>query len=265
MGETRYQRAADELVRTRFDHVAFDGFPSEIRPESEAEGYLIRDVLAERLADRGFGRRVGYKIGCTTEVMQQYLKISSPCAGSVYDTTVQYGDGSFNLKDYVRAGVECEIAVRLSRDLTPREQGFTREDVASAVESCMVAMELVDDRYTDFTQLGAPTLIADDFFGAGGVLGAEIRDFDPFDLATVTASMSIDGTSVGSGVGSDVLGHPLDALRWLAGNESDRASGGLRAGEFVLLGSLVKTNWIDGPCEVRIINDQLGEIVARFQ
>jgi 2-oxo-3-hexenedioate decarboxylase/2-keto-4-pentenoate hydratase len=265
MDESARQKALEELVITRRDHVPFGEFTEELRPGSEADGYLIQDALVERLAESGFGRRVGHKIGCTTKVMQEYLKISNPCAGGVYETTARFMNGIFALTDFVRVGVECEIAVRLADDLASRGAVFTRADVAGAVGACMVAIEIVDDRYTDFTRLGAPTLIADDFFGAGCVLGSELTDFSPFDLAQVTASMLIDGVSVGSGVGSDVLGHPLDALSWLANNATTRASGMLRAGEFVLLGSLVQTKWIEHPCEVRVINDPLGELVARFE
>jgi 2-keto-4-pentenoate hydratase len=265
LDESALQKAVEALVNTRRDHVPFDGFTEELRPGSEAEGYLIQDALLKRFAESGFGPRAGHKIGCTTKVMQEYLEISNPCAGGVYETTTRFMNGIFSLTDFVRVGVECEIAVRLADDLTSRGAVFVREDVVDAVEACMVAIEIVDDRYTDFTRLGAPTLIADDFFGAGCVLGPELTDFNPFDLDQVTASMLIDGVSVGSGVGSDVLGHPLDALSWLANNATTRASGGLRAGEFVLLGSLVQTKWIENPCEVRVTNDPLGEIVARFE
>lgn len=264
MREVAPKAAVDALVRTRLDHVPFGGFDNEARPDSEEEGYAIQDALASELQPTGLGRRVGHKIGCTTKVMQDYLQIPNPCAGGVYEGTVRHERGTFPLSDFVRVGVECEIAVRLAEDLSPRATAFTREDVARAVGACMVAIEVVDDRYTDFTKLGAPTLIADDFFGAGCVLGGEITDFEPFELARVSASMLIDNASVGSGVGSDVLGNPLDALTWLANNAAGRALNGLRAGDFVLLGSLVQTKWLNGPCEVRAVNDPLGEIVAVF-
>jgi len=38
----------------------------------------------------------------------------------------------------------------------------------------------------------------------------------------------------------------------------------LRAGEFVLLGSLVQTNWLRPGDTVRIINDQFGDVVMQF-
>ena len=43
--------------------------------------------------------------------------------------------------------------------------------VAGAVEAYMPAIEIVDERYADWPRTEAATLIADDFFAAGCVLG----------------------------------------------------------------------------------------------
>jgi 2-keto-4-pentenoate hydratase len=195
--------------------------------------------------------------------MQAYLGIHNPCAGGVFDSTVRHGQGRIAIPPAIRVGVECEIAVRLGANLTPAMAPFDRARVSMAIDGCMAAIEVVEDRYVDYPTLDTPTLIADDFFGAGCVLGAISTGFDPFDLARVTAGMVINGQEVGSGTGTDVLGQPLDALVWLANN---MAAGGvsLRAGEFVLLGSLVQTHWVAAGDEVRILNDPLGEVRASF-
>ena len=49
----------------------------------------------------------------------------------------------------------------------------------------MGAIELVDDRYEDYSALSAPVLIGDDFFNAGVVLGAEQTDWRDLDLKAV--------------------------------------------------------------------------------
>jgi 2-oxo-3-hexenedioate decarboxylase/2-keto-4-pentenoate hydratase len=224
---------------------------------------MVQDYLHACLTDRGWGTVVGHKIGCTTSVMQAYLGIHNPCAGGVFDTTVQYGHGHSRIPAAIRVGVECEIAVRLGDNLTLTGAPFDRERVATAVDGCMAAIEIVEDRYVDYPSLDTPTLIADDFFGAGCVLGQIATGFDPFALAKVTATMAINGHEVGSGVGTDVLGHPLDALVWLANNMVARGLS-LHAGEFVLLGSLVQTHWVVAGDEVRILNDRLGEVQAAF-
>src|SRR5262249_56453665 len=88
--------------------------------------------------------------------------------------------------DVVAVGSECEIAVRLARDLEPSEEPFTAEWVMEAIEAYMPAIEVVDDRYEQWETLGAPTLIADDFFAACCVLGSPIARNAAPDLLEVT-------------------------------------------------------------------------------
>jgi 2-keto-4-pentenoate hydratase len=75
--------------------------------------------------------------------------------------------------------------------------------------------------------------------------------------------MFVDNVPVGSGQGSDIMGDPLEALTWLA-NGCLRWGAPLRAGDIVLLGSVVRTHWVNGDTEVTIVNDKLGEVRASF-
>jgi 2-keto-4-pentenoate hydratase len=252
--------AAAPLCATRKQRARLDHLPAELEPPDETVAYAIQDALHPCLADGGWGGVVGYKIGCTTLVMQHYLGIPNPCAGAIFASTVRHQHGRFTHADFVRVGVECEIAVRLRDDLAGPA---TRASAARAVGACMAAIEIVDDRYVDYGTLGAPTLIADDFFGAGCVLGPAVPDFDPALLADAHATMRIDDRTVGSGVGTDILGEPLEALVWLAYNLAQRGRT-LRAGEFVLLGSLVQTHWVAAGQSVVIDNDRLGTASAEF-
>jgi 2-keto-4-pentenoate hydratase len=196
--------------------------------------------------------------------MQAYLNIPRPAGGGVFEPTVQHDEGTFRHADFIRPGVECELAVRLSRPLDAARKPFEREEIASAVGSVMAAIEIVDDRYTDWGSLGAPTLIADDFFGAGCVLGTEHEGrHDDVDLQKVSARMTINGTEVGSGVGTDILGDPLTALVWLV-NQMAGHGHSLAAGTFVLLGSLVQTHWVEPDDVVAVENVPLGTVTARF-
>ncbi|MDQ6674909.1 MAG: hydratase, partial [Chloroflexota bacterium] len=233
---SRIELAAARLCAARQQRLPLDRLPPDLEPLDEAHAYAIQDAARACLAaSEGWGAVVGYKIGCTTQVMQQYLSIHNPCAGAIHASTVQRLHGRFAHADFIRVGVECEIAVLLAEDLGANQAPVDRVSAARAVGACMAAIEIVDDRYVDYTTLGAPTLIADDFFGAGCVLGAAMPDFDPAALALVHATMRIDDREVGSGVGTDILGEPLNALVWLANNLAERGQY-LHRGDFVLLG-----------------------------
>ncbi len=256
-------RSASLIRAARVGRIPLEPLPEDCRPGDEAEAYRVQDALHGQLVAVGAGPLGGHKIGCTTPVMQAYLGIANPCAGEVFARTVQRGIGRFRVADYLRVGVECEIAVELAADIDGR-RGFGRATVGEAVGAVLASIEVVDDRYLDYATLGTPTLIADDFFNAGGVLGAPVRDWRRLDLASLAGRMRINGEEVGVGRGADILGHPFEALAWLAGNMAARRRT-LKAGEFVTLGSVVATRWVSAGDQVGVEVEALGGAIAIFE
>jgi 2-keto-4-pentenoate hydratase len=254
--------AAETIAANRRDRTPLQPLAGDAAPQTEAEGYLIQDALHGLLA-ADLGARVGYKIGCTSPVMQEYLDIPHPCSGGVFAKGVRQSRASLSTKDFVRVGVECEIAVRLARDLLPTEAPFTAEWVGEAIEAYLPAIEIVDDRYAKWETIGAPTLVADDFFAAGCVLGKPVTRSAAPDLLAVVGRALINGVEAGQGTGADVLGHPHNALAWLA-NHLAADGKGLRAGEIVLTGSLVKTIWLNAGDKVVMELKGLGKVEATF-
>ena len=197
---------------------------AELVPVDEAEGYRVQRAVHDLLLPQA-GSLVGYKIGCTSAVMQEYLDIPHPCGGGVFAKGVHDSGAKLRFNDYVRVGVECEIAVRLARNLSPSEAPFTAEWVMEAIEAYYPAIEIVDDRYVKWETMGAPTLIADDFFAAGCVLGKPVARNEAPDLLKVTGRALINGNEAGRGTGADVLGHPHNALAWLANHLAEEGKG----------------------------------------
>jgi 2-keto-4-pentenoate hydratase len=254
--------AAQIIATARRNRARLGSLPSELAPQTEADGYRIQRAVHDLLLPQ-VGAMVGYKIGCTSAVMQQYLNIPHPCGGGVFAKSVHESGVSLPANDFVRVGVECEIAVRLGRDLPASQAPFTAETVALAVEAYHPAIEIVDERYVDWQSLGAPTLVADDFYAAGCVLGKPVARSAVPDLLKVVGRAIISDVEVGRGTGADVLGHPHNPLAWLA-NHLAADGRGLRAGQIVLTGSLVKTIWLNPGDTVRMELSELGPVHAAF-
>ncbi len=263
--ETTIARAASLLMRQRLALTPIVDLPDDLVPASVTDGYAVQQELNRQLVEAGMGDMVGHKIGCTTPVMQAFLNIPQPCAGRIFERTVMHRHGRVPRHGFVRLGMECEIAVRLQRDLPPRAEPYAYEDVVPAVGEVMAAIELVDDRYRDYRTLGVATLISDDFFNAGCVLGEPVRNWQSLDLAGVTGRAQINGVEVGVGTGALVMGHPLNALAWLANAQHQHGLPGLRAGEFIMLGSVVETKWLNAGDQVRISIDGLGEVALDIE
>jgi 2-keto-4-pentenoate hydratase len=254
--------AANAIASARRDRTPLQPLAADVAPQDEADGYRIQEALHKLLA-ADFGALVGYKIGCTSAVMQRYLGIPHPCGGGVFARGVHDSGVSLPAADFVRVGVECEIAVRLAHDLKPSQAPFTADAVAQAVEAYLPAIEVVDDRYADWQTIGAPTLVADDFFAAGCVLGKPVARSASPDLLDIVGRAEINGVEVGRGTGADVLGHPHHALAWLA-NHLAAGGNALRAGQIVLTGSLVKTVWLKAGDRVTMDLSGLGTVQVSF-
>ena len=252
MGEIA--RAAELILEARTRRRRLVQMPDVVRPADEVEAYDVQDSLHRLMGPRG-----GFKIGCTTAVMQSYLGIDHPCAGIIDRSGVLHGSQTFAAGDFVHPGVECEIAVELARDIGPSDGPFTPERVAEAVASVFPAIEIVDDRYLDWKSFDLPTLVADDFFHAAVVLGPRFDDWLGLDLAALSGRIFVDGGLVGAGKGADVLGHPMNALAWLAELRAGRGDT-LKAGEVISLGSLTETSWLTPGMTAEIVIEILGGV-----
>jgi len=162
---------------------------------------------------------VGYKIGVTSEAVQEMLGISSPTWGTL--TEPMRGGGS-----RIHPKIEAEIAFVLGADLV------AGGDVLAATESVHVALEIADSRIADW-KITAPDHIADNASGSGFVLGPPCEV--PEDLRAVWVSVRLDGELVGEGVGANALGDPVACVAWLA-----QALGTIPAGSIIISGALHK-------------------------
>ena len=257
-------RAARVISEHRLQRRRLPALAAGLRPPDEVTAYEVQDDLHRLLEAAGMGKVVGHKIGCTTAVMQAFLSIPNPCAGGVFAATVHRSPARIRHDGFLRPGVECEIVVRLHEDLPNERAPFTRDDVSAAVGALMAGMEIVDDRYVDYKSLDTPTLIADDFFDAGCVLGEPVSAWHALDIPALTGVTLINGAELGRGRGADVMGHPFEALAWLA-NSLARRGHSLCAGEFVFTGSVVETKWVEQGDRVLMRIEQLGEVEAIFE
>lgn len=256
--------AARLLVEARLAGRPIGPLPEACRPRDEAAAYRVQAAAHGLLTAAGKGALIGWKIGCTTPVMQRFLDIPSPCAGGMLAASVFRGAAALPHAGLVKPAVECEIAVRLGADLPAAPTPWTSAGVAPAVAACMAAIELVDDRYADYRSLGTPTLIADDFFHVGCVLAPEVAGWRRLDLPALKGETRINGADVGEGHGADVMGHPFAALAWLANLLAGQGRP-LRAGQIVLTGSVVETRWVEPGDRVEIAIEELGAARARFE
>ncbi|MGH7124020.1 MAG: 2-keto-4-pentenoate hydratase [Stellaceae bacterium] len=258
----RVERIADYLDTLAHTRGNLPQLPPEIEPRDLGEAYAAQEILHQRWAQNR-GPVVGYKIAITTKVMQDLMGIGHPCAGAIFNRYFYESPVTIRRSDYVNVAVECEIAMRRGADLPDRGRPHDIESVAAAVESCHAGIEVIEDQNADYKKVTARGLVANNAWNGGAVIGPAVRDWRKLDLPALGGIMTIEGVEQGCGKGADVLGHPLNALAWLANNRVERGRP-LRRGMVVLTGSIVSTKWPKAGETVRSTIESLDEAVARF-
>ncbi len=248
MTEYQPEPAAAALHEARQRRVELAPLPAAIAPRTEAEGAAVQRALADRVGAASPG---GFKIGATARRMQEYLGLSGPAAGFMVAGDLHSSGASVPFAGYLRPGVECELAVRLARDLPPGP--CTQEQAAAAVGDLFAAIEIVENRYGELKTLGTPTLIGDQVFHAAAVLGDPgSQNWRSLDIGSLRGRLVVDGQQHDEGVGADLMGHPMNCLAWLAGSSVAAAFGGLKAGQVVMLGSVTPPIWLTAPASVTV-------------
>ena len=103
----------DEAHRTR---ARYRNLPESVAPRTVAEAYAAQAALC-RLWGAQLGAVAGLKIATTTRIMQQLMGIDHPCMGTIFSARVHTSPAAIDKADFINVRIECELAVRLGRDL----------------------------------------------------------------------------------------------------------------------------------------------------
>ncbi|MDB5697523.1 MAG: hypothetical protein JWN69_327 [Alphaproteobacteria bacterium] len=179
----------------------------------------------------------GWKIGLTTRRMQQFCGVDTPIVGAILSSLFQTSPAVIPHARYVRLGIEMEVAVQLGSELHDRP---TAANVKACLSQVAAAFELVEDRGADYAQLDACSIISDNSWNAGIVIGEPVAAAALGDLLGRAGVLRRDGEEIGRGLTNDAGGDPLEVVAWLASLLQAQGRP-LRAGHWVLTGSIIPT------------------------
>ena len=258
--DNRSKAASDLLWRHWREGTRLPQLPDAIRPGTRADGYRVQAHLEERSPTLLFG----WKIAATSLAGQAHIAVDGPLAGRLLRENVIGSGGELPFGANHMRVAEAEFAFRMGRDLQPRAEAYTVEEVLAAVETLHPAIEVPDSRFDDFTRVGAAQLIADNacahLFVLGAATKARWRDVD---LAMHPATGTVAGKVTHHGKGANVLGDPRVALAWLV-NELSGLGVALKAGEVVTTGTCIVPVPIEPGDTVTADFGVLGNVTVRI-
>ena len=193
-------------------------------------------MAAQAAAVSAYGsRHIGYKIGATNKAAQAMVGCEGPFYGPMAAQDACYDGDSVPWMDHYR-GVECEFAFTMARDYPGPDETIDPASLEAAIADCFIALEVVGRRTAGEGMPQFPAIIADFAATCAFVAGPGVANWAENDLAEVTVKGILNDSVTNEGSGAAVLGHPLNALAWLA--EALVADGGrLRAGDIVSTGT----------------------------
>jgi 2-keto-4-pentenoate hydratase len=245
---------AQWLVQQHANKIPFAALPKNLALSNARQAVAVQSELV-RIKAQQCGDVIGWKIALATPAMQKMVGLDAPAAGRLHRKQVLHAPADVSIQGYGRLLIEFEIAIQIGKNLMPSGTRHTGQSVASAVNAVTCAFEVADDRQADYGNLGGQgmQLLADNTWNEGAVLGEWI----PFSqvwtnisatpkaddaLGELKGEAFINDASVGLGYAHDLMGHPLNAIAWLANEANDRGTY-LKAGDIAMLGSLVTSKF----------------------
>lgn len=259
MDEGHLIEAARDLRQAERARVAVAPPTELIADLTTEQAYRIQELIVEeRLRD---GEEiVGYKVGLTSQAMQDQLGVDQPDYSPILSSMLLEDGAHIDRADLIQPRVEAEIAFVLRDRL--RGPGVTPEDVVGASSHILAAIEVIDSRVEDW-RITLPDTVADLASSARVVLGAKAVPAEGVDAAALEVVVSCDGEVIETGVGAAALGSPSIAAAW-AVNTLGGLGASFEPGHVIMPGALHRSIPVEGGNEVRAEFELLGSVSVSF-
>ena len=195
------------------------------------DAYRIQLALIERRVAAG-ERHIGWKVGLTAKVIHEQFGFHEPVFACILET--QPSGHVFGATELIHPGFETELCVRLSRGL---EGNVSLEQVRAAVDVIHPSFEIIETRGDLVKQIALA--LADNGQQRSVVVGAPMHLAPTMELNQVEARVQLNGKEVATGLGSAVLGNPLNSIKWLA-EKLGQYGRRLRPNDIIMTGSFVR-------------------------
>jgi 2-keto-4-pentenoate hydratase len=211
---------------------------------SAADGECTRTKFNRLLAVQ-LGEPVGYKAGLTNPAVQKRFNHDSPVWGTLYGPMMLANGSVVEAAFGARPLFEADMLVRVSSEAVNRAR--TAEDVLDSIDQVIPSIELPDLMVQAPGKLNGAAITAINVGARHFIVGQPLpvpatraERYQLLDsLRDMVTLVQADGAEIDRGKGSDVLGHPLSAVVWLA-QDMAREGKSLKVGDLVSLGSFSK-------------------------
>ena len=256
----KYKEAADLLMNCVGEGSAIMQLPNTLIPSTLKEAYTVQTYI-----ETPDNPRVGWKLAATSIAGQKHIGVSGPIVGRI-TSKMSLSLGQFvSTKANNMMVAEPEFVFVFNRRIEPRDRSYTKAEAMELISELKLGLEFPNSRFIKFETAGELSLIADNACAHEFMLGPTAPEiWRNLELSEHKVVGWIETKSKFEGVGSNVLGGPVNALLWFL-NEASKRKFVIREGDFVTTGTTTKPM----PFEIgdKIIGDfgELGEIRCEIE
>ena len=204
-------------------------------PKGFDEAYRAQQVF-QKNSNRG--ELGGFKIALASKIQQELCGIDHPIAGGIFANEINSSPSTFELSNFHGLGLEFEIAVKLSDDLKPEMGPFNKDNIREFIKSLSPAFELIIDRNADYSNINPLSMITDNAWCSGIVMGTELPNWDTLNLDTIKSKLFWNDEIPQDAMIKDA--NPLESLSWVA-NLLLSHGRTIPKGSVIITGSVIKT------------------------
>ena len=231
--EVLVEKIANELIDAENHQYSVAPLTERYSELTVSDAYQIQlEVIGKKLKE---GHEViGKKVGLTSKAMQQMLGVDEPDYGHLLDDMKIADEATVKIAEFISPKVEAEIGFILEQDLVGPNVNYL--DVLMATKYVVPTIEIIDSRISDW-KIKLVDTVADNGSSARVVVGKKLTPIEGLDLRTQGMVLYKNADLVATGSGTAALGHPAQAVAWLA-NKLHEFGITLKAGELILPGAL---------------------------
>jgi 2-keto-4-pentenoate hydratase len=213
--------------------------PTPFAALSPTDGRCVQEKLIAIFA-QPLGDVVGFKLGLTNPAIQQRFGIDHPIRGAIFHATLRASSGAEIDARFAAVPVlEADMLVRIGMGGVETALNH-HAALIRHIDQVTPFIELPDLVYAPDHRPSLGDLLAVNVGARLGVVGRPIAVTPSAEFAAALGRMSIslhqDGREVSRAPSAAILGHPLNALAWIA-RDLAREGRPLREGDMISLGS----------------------------
>ncbi|MEM7066048.1 MAG: hydratase [Cyanobacteria bacterium P01_B01_bin.77] len=237
------QSYTDLVAVSLFQHYTA-GYPAPILTDGLSSRQIdsVHVTFVRRLINAAgdSGSVVGYKVALTNPQAQAQLGVTHPLYGFLLENMLLEDGATLPLAFGSRPQAEGDLMVRVGN--ADINQAETDLELLAGLDAVVPFLELPDLIYQENALVNAGALVAVNVGARYGIVG------DPVELESDTSGLeqlanirvvlnNARGQFLAEGHSTDLLGHPINAVRWLRDTLQTQGVA-LRPGDLLSLGSI---------------------------